>query len=395
MKNNKKNINELNEQSSLNIPNFQINDNSIKIVQKKSNRKLILFLYILTFLSIYLICYIIYLLIIIKNFKQDFRSNLHNSSKHLNNNDKNIDIIKPYIKAQKEFCEHPNKFKNQKYENQIGLFNVKLNEIKYQIYAFKSSNFLSNSLKRFGYFENIVSNNMLEALKFYGIKNNILNNKDIYMLDIGGNVGWYPSLLGRYGYSILSFEAFERNYYVEKKNLCHLYNNSNIIIITKGLGDQEKICHYFNNINNEGNGMVICDDKDFLNNTKLNKKFIKESEVEITTLNSFIPFLSNKNIALMKLDVEGQELKILEGGSKLITQYHVPFVVLEFSPSYLKEVGSEPIKLIQLFIDNGYKISLEGFLNNKYLTVDELLTKTGFQINCYFIHQSITKNIIN
>lgn len=380
MKNNKKNINELNEQSSLNIPNFQINDNSIKIVQKKSNRKLILFLYILTFLSICLICYIIYLLIIIKNFKQDFRSNLHNSSKHLNNNDKNIDIIKPYIKAQKEFCEHPNKFKNQKYENQIGLFNVKLNEIKYQIYAFKSSNFLSNSLKRFGYFENIVSNNMLEALKFYGIKNNILNNKDIYMLDIGGNVGWYPSLLGRYGYSILSFEAFERNYYVEKKNLCHLYNNSNIIIITKGLGDQEKICHYFNNINNEGNGMVICDDKDFLNNTKLNKKFIKESEVEITTLNSFIPFLSNKNIALMKLDVEGQELKILEGGSKLITQYHVPFVVLEFSPSYLKEVGSEPIKLIQLFIDNGYKISLEGFLNNKYLTVDELLTKTGFQI---------------
>ena len=201
------------------------------------------------------------------------------------------------------------------------------------------------------------------------------------MLDIGGNVGWYPSLLGRYGYSILSFEAFERNYYVEKKNVCHLYNNSNIIIITKGLGEKEKICHYFSHKNNEGNGMVIFDDKDFLNNSMLKKIFIKESEVEITTLNSFIPYLSNKNIALMKLDVEGQELKILEGGAKLITQYHVPFIVLEFSPSYLKEVGSEPKKLIQFFIENGYKISIEGFLNNKYLTYDELLAKTGFQIN--------------
>ena len=46
---------------------------------------------------------------------------------------------------------------------------------------------------------------------------NIINNKDIFMLDIGGNIGWYPSILGRYGYSILSFEAFEKNNYVAKK----------------------------------------------------------------------------------------------------------------------------------------------------------------------------------
>lgn len=394
MKNDNKYINELNEESSLNIHNFRRYDNFIKFVKKKSNNKLILILCALTFLSFCLICYIIYLLINIRNFKKDFINIPFNSGKNLNNNDKNIEIIKPYIKAQKDFCKYPNKYKNKKYENEIGLFDVKLNETIYQIYLFKSSNFLTYSLIKFGNFENSVGNNMLKALKFYGIKNNILNNKDIFILDIGGNVGWYPSLLGRYGYSILSFEAFERNYYVEKKNLCHLYNNSNIIIITKGLGDKEKICQYFKHINNEGNGMVICDDdKYILNDSRLKKMFVKESEVEITTLNSFIPYLSNKNIALIKLDVEGQELKILEGGSKLITQYHVPFVVLEFSPSYLKEVGSEPIKLIQFFIDNGYKISIEGFLNNKYLNADELLNKTGFQINCYFIHQSIAKKI--
>ena len=395
MKNGKKNTNELSEQSSLNIYNFQRNNNLIKIDQKKSNNKLILCLYIITFLSICLILYIIYLLINLRNIKENCKSIVYNSDKHLNNIDKNNDIIKPYIKSQKDFCEHPNRYKNQEYENQINLFDVKFNELRYQIYAFKSINVMSLALKNYGYFEKLVSNNIIAALRFYAIKNNILNNKDIYMLDIGGNIGWYPSLLGRYGYSILSFEAFERNHYVEKKNLCHLYNNSNIIIITKGLGDKEKICHYFNHINNEGNGMVICDDKKFLYNTKLKKMFVKESEVEITTLNQFIPYLSNKNIALMKIDVEGQELKILEGGAKLITQYHVPFVVLEFSPTYLKEVGSEPIKLIQLFIDNGYKISIEGFLTNKYLTADELLAKTGFQINCYFIHQSIVKKIMN
>lgn len=126
--------------------------------------------------------------------------------------------------------------------------------------------------------------------------------------------------------------------------------------------------------------MVICDNKDNLDNKFLGNAFIKESEVEITTLNSFIPYLSNKKIALIKLDVEGHELQVLEGGTKLIIKYHVPFVVLEFSPSHLKEVGSEPKKLPEFFVDNGYKISLEGFLSKNFITVDELLAKAGFQV---------------
>jgi FkbM family methyltransferase len=218
---------------------------------------------------------------------------------------------------------------------------------------------------------------------------NELKNRDIYILDIGGNVGWYPSLLGRYNYSILSFEAYEKNYYVAKKNYCYLNNNSNVIIITKGLGKENKKCHYFNHFSSAGNGMVICNDKDILNDEKLSKLFIKESIVEMTTLNYFIPFLFNKKIALMKLDVEGHELQVLEGGIELITIYHVPFIVLEFSPIFLKEVGSSPEKLVKLFVNNGYKISLNGFLSKKYITADELMNKVGFQKNCYFIHNSI------
>ena len=74
---------------------------------------------------------------------------------------------------------------------------------------------------------------------------------------------------------------------------------------------------------------------------------------------------------------------------ELITKYHVPFITLEFSPSYLKDVGSNPRQLAQLFVDNGYKISIDGFFSKKYLTVDELLKKAGFQIDCFSIHDSI------
>jgi hypothetical protein len=93
----------------------------------------------------------------------------------------------------------------------------------------------------------------------------------------------------------------------------------------------------------------------------------------MTTLNTFMPYLSNKNIALMKLDVEGYELKVLEGGKELITKYHVPFIVLEFSPTYIRYVGYNPRDLAQFLVDNGYKISLKGFLSKDYITVNELL----------------------
>ena len=129
--------------------------------------------------------------------------------------------------------------------------------------------------------------------------------------------------------------------------------------------------------------MVLC------NQTKPEKvqsNFIKTSTVEITRLSNFIPFLSNKRLALIKIDVEGAEAQVFEGGTELITKYHVPFIFLEFSPSLLEEHGSNPKKFVQFFVDNGYNISLESFLSKNYISVEELMHKVGYQVNCYFIY---------
>ena len=160
-----------------------------------------LFFLINFFIIIFSACY--YLII----FK---RKNNNQSDKNLNNiNIKTSqNLIESYIKSQKDFCENPNKYINQKYEESIFLSDVNFNETKFQMYIFKSANFILNQFKKYGAFEIVESKNMIDALKFYSSKYNILNNKDIFMLDIGGNIGWYPSILGRYGYSILSFEAF-------------------------------------------------------------------------------------------------------------------------------------------------------------------------------------------
>ena len=258
------------------------------------------------------------------------------------------------------------------------------------MYIYKDKNFMTHDFNLYKSFETKETINILKALEFYRVKNNIFNNKDIFILDIGGNIGWYPSFLGRFGYSILTFEPFERNYYILKKNYCML-NNSNVVIITKGLDKNEKLCDYYIHIKNTGNGMIICDEK-YMKNNLLRRNFKKSSQVSLTKLSNFFPYLSNKNIALIKIDIEGGEGNAIEGGIEMITKYHVPFVIIEFSPLFLKEHGTDPKKLIELFIENGYIISFEGFLNNNYISIEELMKKIGFQKNCYFIYKNVLKN---
>ena len=69
--------------------------------------------------------------------------------------------------------------------------------------------------------------------------------------------------------------------------------------------------------------MVICD----TNIRRPSFLFSKRTgEIFLTRLSNYIPFLIGKNLALIKIDIEGSEGKALESGIELITKYHIPFI---------------------------------------------------------------------
>ena len=77
--------------------------------------------------------------------------------------------------------------------------------------------------------------------------------------------------------------------------------------------------------------MVLCNE----NEEKIKAlKYIfnKTFEIQLTKLSNFLPYLSNKNIALIKLDIEGGEGIVIEDAIELISKYNVPFVFSEFNP---------------------------------------------------------------
>ena len=256
---------------------------------------------------------------------------------------------------------------------------VKFAHENFDMFVYKTNDSVSDSIIKKGSWEDQETKSILEALSFYSKKLNITKN-DITIIDIGANIGWFSLILGKKGYKIISFEASNFNYYILLKNFC-VNEEINMTIINEGLYNINKNWTLYHPISNIGNAYIM-------NNISNLKGFIKEN-IKLTKLESYIPFLKSKNIALIKLDIEGSEGKALEGGIYLITKYHIPFIFLEFSPSALRLKGSNPKLVLKMFINNRYSISTKNFLLKDNISLKKLLKVK--QINIYLTYNIFLK----
>ena len=297
-------------------------------------------------------------------------------------------ILLRYREQQNEFCDKKGKYLREEFEDQLKIANVSYLSQSYKMYVYKKNDTVSSQILQMGNWEEDETSNLLTALTFYSsIKQ--LKREEIYVLDIGSNIGWYTLFLAKYGYNILSFDVSNVNNYILKKNYC-LNRELNITIINKGLYSDEKICDLYVNTSNLGDGLVFCDYQENLNNLN------KTGAALLTKLSNFESFLLKNNLALIKIDVEGSEGKAIEGGIKLITKHHVPFIFLEFCPQNLIKHGTDPRQFLKLFMKNGYKISWYNFFSNDYLSIDEIMEKAGNgSMNLYIVHSRTIKKYYN
>ena len=379
--------NDPNEYNKLNIVSIITKDRIEKITKKNKYRILIIIFLILLFIQIlFFFFYLIFGKIILNQFtelkillKKDNNSSLNHYNYFQNEeNDKIFTEMdrQKHIKQQNLFCQNLINNNNTKIEDKIKMVNIKFSNSNFDMFIYKSNDFLSNAISGSGSWETKETNNLLSLLDYYSRKKNIERN-DIYVLDIGANIGWYTFILGNKGYNIISFEPSTTNYYILNKNYC-LNNNTNIILINKGLDIEETNISIYHPLINIGNAISSND----AHNSNI-KNYIKE-EIILTKLEKYIPYLVNKNLALMKLDIEGSEGKAIESGKELITKYHIPFIFMEWTPKALKLKGTDPELFLKLFINNGYKISKKDFLSGEYCSFDEIINVEV--INLYIIY---------
>ncbi len=94
----------------------------------------------------------------------------------------------------------------------------------------------------------------------------------------------------------------------------------------------------------------------------------------------------NYSVGLMKIDVEGAELLVLEGAEKTITRSK-PVIIFEFGLGASDVYGSDPKSLWKFLTDKNYNISLlENWLNDKTVfTLKDLEEEYYNKTNHYFI----------
>jgi FkbM family methyltransferase len=292
------------------------------------------------------------------------------------------DIYEKYQKFQKDFCRYFDQISVKKYDKKLRISEVDFLTKKFYMVVYKSEDAVSNTITYSKFWEDTETKNLLKVLYHYSTKNN-LKAQDIFVLDIGSNIGWYTFFLGKFGYNVISFEPSDINNYILKRNYC-LNRELNITLVKRGLYTDEKECDFYISKGNIGDGWIFCD-----NNTNIPKHLVKTGQTRLTKLSNYLNFLSNKNLALIKIDVEGCESKVFEGGVEILSKYHIPYIFLEFSPQSLIDHGSNPREFLQIFEKNGYKFLSSDFLDRNYLTIDYIIQNTGNFMNLYIVHSNM------
>ena len=176
-----------------------------------------------------------------------------------------------------------------------------------------------------------------------------LKEGDVVM-DVGGNIGQTALMmakkLGDSG-KVYSFEPFTTTHDRFKENLSLNPSIRNITLLKLALGEKaEKLVMYVENIKNSGGNRI----------KPIGKEVNAEvEEVEITTLDEFSKSHTINKIDLIKIDVEGFEMKVLLGSQGIIQKFK-PALFIEANDTNLKAQGDSLQFMSDFLKRNGYTI---------------------------------------
>lgn len=183
------------------------------------------------------------------------------------------------------------------------------------------------------------------------------------IIDCGAHVGYHTKLLselvGAEG-MVISFEPHPIHFEYLRKNT---ENCKNVVLINKAVGDQVGIVTLYDY--DAGSGLAsLAFQEERISYTKgktLGELFPRGKRefqgmqyvVEVTTLNDEIRQIDIGRVDVIKLDVEGAEVKALKGANEILRNFS-PLILFELSPACLRTFGYCPADLVNVLVNLGY-----------------------------------------
>jgi FkbM family methyltransferase len=177
---------------------------------------------------------------------------------------------------------------------------------------------------------------------------------------------------------VLAFEPSGSTYSRLLENI-ELNKITNVKIFNIGLADQDSVLEL--NISKNGyeawNTFVQSDDQ----------KFSEKEKVSVKSFDHFIEenLIDTDRITLIKLDVEGFELKVLKGATQLLSKENAPVLIVEYSDALSLAAGHcchEIYKYLEGF----------GYTWYSYISIEKKLVYDPMRINYPYVNLIAIKN---
>jgi len=173
-------------------------------------------------------------------------------------------------------------------------------------------------------------------------------------LDIGANIGTYSIFFAKQGLTGCAFEPSPENFQALKQNIDLNHLTEKVQLYELGLGDHHYIDEFsFDPINTGATHTSSVVNPDAIEG--------KKEKVKIVTLDSLIhecQFDPEKDKVLVKIDVEGMEINVIEGAKNFLQTFPEIVMVIETVHS-----GAENIKKKLQEIDRNFNFVYVDDLN--------------------------------
>lgn len=178
-------------------------------------------------------------------------------------------------------------------------------------------------------YDKLLTNSILRLLPDYITKNTLT-------IDVGGNSGYQTYFHAKYN-NVVTYEPVPGLFKVLKANLKGL---DNVTLINKAVSDSNKTITLHVDLNRLSmtSQIPLVDSKPI--------------EVQGVALDEE----GHENVGFIKIDVEGFELDVLKGATKLIERDR-PTMMVEIYQPWCEKVGFDSREIFKFFVDRNYSIA--------------------------------------
>jgi len=178
-------------------------------------------------------------------------------------------------------------------------------------------------------------------------------------LDVGANIGSCTLLMAAAGHRTIGFEPVKSNFFYLSAAV--LGNDpkiaERITLYRMGLGDKSTTTTAHTATDNAGNTVLDIAVKDFPTQT-----FSTEDLITVGTMDEIFwsdPTTVPPHIRVMKIDVQGYELKVFKGATRLMKAGAIGVIKAEFSPEFFTEHGIQASDIANFLEEHYYEIRRE------------------------------------